>query len=95
MSCPDCYTGIAHKGNPRGKVAKAYGLDVYVVEPPNNGPVEGIIVIIPDAFGWEFINTRILADHYAERGPYKVYIPEFMGGKSDIGTIRFARVTVH
>lgn len=58
-----------------------HGLDVYVAEPAAGADaVRGIIVIVPDAFGWEFVNNRILADHYAEKGKYKVYLPEFMNG---------------
>lgn len=43
-------------------------------------PHRGIIIIVPDAFGWEFVNNRILADNYAEKGKYLVYLPDFMNG---------------
>ncbi len=82
MSCPDCFSGHVHEGKPLGKITKLYGLDAYVSEPPAGRPVKGIIVIIPDAFGWEFVNNRILADHYAQKSDYKVYMPEFMHGES-------------
>jgi hypothetical protein len=26
------------------------------------------------------VNNRILADHYADKGKYLVYLPEFMNG---------------
>lgn len=81
MACPDCFKGTVHEDEPRGKVTRVYGLDTYVSEPPNGGAVKGVIVIIPDAFGWEFVNNRILADHYAEKGSFKVYLPEFMAGQ--------------
>lgn len=80
MSCPDCFKGATHEGQPRGKVIELHGLQAYVSEPSNDKPVRGIIVIIPDAFGWEFVNNRILADHYADKGGYRVYLPEFMDG---------------
>ena len=80
MSCPDCFSGHIHAGTPTGRVTKLHGLDVYVAEPPASAPAKGIVIIIPDAFGWEFVNNRILADHYAERGGYMVYLPEFMNG---------------
>jgi hypothetical protein len=41
----------------------------------------GIIVIIPDAFGVDFINNQILADHYASAIDCLVYLPDFMAGK--------------
>lgn len=79
MSCPACFRGYVNPGKPRGNVTKAHGLDAYVVEPQDR-PVKGIIVIIPDAFGWEFGNNRLLADHYAGKGDYRVYLPDFMNG---------------
>lgn len=39
---------------------------------------KGIVVIVPDAFGWKLVNTRILADKYAERCQVTVYVPDFM-----------------
>ncbi|PWY86052.1 dienelactone hydrolase family protein [Aspergillus heteromorphus CBS 117.55] len=80
MSCPDCFSGNVHAGSPRGEVIKLHGLDAYVTEP--EGEAKGIIVIIPDAFGWEFVNNRILADHYAAKGGYRVYLPDFMKGNA-------------
>ncbi|KZF24400.1 hypothetical protein L228DRAFT_266743 [Xylona heveae TC161] len=80
MSCPDCFRGSVHEGTPKGQVTKVHGLDAYVAEPTSGAPVKGIIVILPDAFGWEFVNLRLLADGYAETGGYKVYLPEFMDG---------------
>ncbi|OJJ71153.1 hypothetical protein ASPBRDRAFT_154184 [Aspergillus brasiliensis CBS 101740] len=82
MSCPDCFSGHVHEdAAPRGTVTTLHGLNAYVTEPTStDSPIKGIIVIIPDAFGWEFVNNRILADHYADKGGYKVYLPEFMNG---------------
>ncbi|GIK03485.1 hypothetical protein Aspvir_007557 [Aspergillus viridinutans] len=86
MSCPDCFSGHVHSGEPQGEVTKLHGLDVYVAspapEPTGNSAIRGIIIIIPDAFGWEFVNNRILADHYAQKGGYRVYLPDFMNGRS-------------
>ncbi|KAK1141569.1 hypothetical protein N8T08_008984 [Aspergillus melleus] len=93
MSCPDCFSGHIHAGSPQGNVTSLHGLDVYVAEPSaGSDAVRGIIVIIPDAFGWEFVNNRILADRYAEKGKYRVYLPDFMNGRPAptwlIGTMR-------
>ncbi|KAL5333015.1 Alpha/Beta hydrolase protein [Aspergillus crustosus] len=81
MSCPDCFAGHVHDGTPKGHVTTLHGLDVYKSEPsiPAN-EIKGIVVIIPDAFGWEFVNNRLLADNYAERGGFRVYLPDFMKG---------------
>ena len=80
MSCPDCFTGHVHEGTPTGKTVTLHGLDTYVAEPAKGTKVKGVIVFIPDAFGWEFVNNRILADSYAKNGRYRVYLPDFMRG---------------
>jgi len=79
MPCQDCASGTLHGGTPTGKVIALHGLPTYVTEPPSGTP-KGIVVIIPDAFGWELPNTRVLADSYAKKGNFRVYVPEFMDG---------------
>lgn len=73
---PCCAMGSLHAGTPTGREDKIYGLDCYIAEGPSS---KGIIVIIPDAFGWTLPNNRILADEYAKRG-FTVYLPEVMDG---------------
>jgi dienelactone hydrolase len=82
MSCPDCFSGSIHEGQPKGQTTKLHGLDVYVSSPPQDPskPSKGIVVVISDAFGWEFVNNRLLADHYAEKGNFTIYLPDFMNG---------------
>ncbi|KAK5170494.1 uncharacterized protein LTR77_005082 [Saxophila tyrrhenica] len=74
-----CATGSLHSGQPTGRIDKVHGLDCYIADAPN-GPPKGIVVIIPDAFGWTFPNNRVLADCYAKEGNFTVYLPEFMNG---------------
>ncbi|KAL4796760.1 hypothetical protein BDV19DRAFT_387953 [Aspergillus venezuelensis] len=94
MSCPDCFAGHIHSGTPKGHVTTLHGLDTYVSEPEDvaKDEVKVIVVIIPDAFGWEFVNNRLLADHYADMGKFRVYLPDFMHGTAapvwTIDTIR-------
>jgi len=95
MSCLDCFLGHVHEGQPRGKAVKLYGLDAYVSEPHEGRQVKGIIVVLSDAFGWEFANSRLLADRYANKGDFKVYIPDFYQGMpplimEDIGVVHKA-----
>lgn len=78
-----CATGSLHTGTPTGRLDRLHGLDCYVADAPNNARPKGIIIIIPDAFGWTLPNNRILADDYAKHG-FQVYLPEFMQGKRDI-----------
>ena len=76
-------SGTLHRETPTGRVTTLHGLPAYVAEPPSGSP-KGIIVIIPDAFGWELPNIRALADHYAKRGDFRVYVPDFMNGDDRI-----------
>lgn len=61
-----CATGSLHTGTPTGRIERLHGLDCYVADAPSTP--KGIIVIIPDAFGWTLPNNRILADDYAADG---------------------------
>lgn len=74
-----CATGSLHTGMPTGRVEKVHGLDCYIADAPNGNP-KGVVVVIPDAFGWTFPNSRILADCYAKEGNFTVYLPEFQNG---------------
>ena len=82
MSCPDCFQGTVHEGTPTGRVAKIHGLPTYIAEPEDGSKMNGIVVIISDAFGWTLPNTRILADEMAREGNFLVYLPDFMNGAS-------------
>ena len=80
-----CATGSLHTGTPTGELTKIHGFDCYVSEAPNGQP-KGIIVIIPDAFGIDLPNNKILADAYAKGVNAKVYLPDFMNGTSRLNT---------
>lgn len=73
-----CATGSLHTGTPTGRIETLHGLDCYIADAPQSPP-KGIVIIIPDAFGWTLPNNRILADDYAKNG-FTVYLPEFMQG---------------
>lgn len=82
MSCSACFSGTVHEHEtPTGTVKKIHGRDTYIAEPPNGIQPKGIVIIISDAFGWEFVNNRALADRYAKKGDFLVYLPDFMDGK--------------
>lgn len=83
MSCPDCFRGHDHPGPVNGFETELHAHKVYVTEPPERerGGVKGLIVILTDAFGWNTVNIRRVADSYARRTGCRVYIPDFMYGK--------------
>ena len=80
MACTDCASGHLHEGTPVGHEETLYGLPAYITGPSGSEPSKGIVVIIPDAFGWNLNNSRILADAYAKRAGVTVYLPDFMNG---------------
>ena len=79
VPCRDCVSGTLSDKTPTGTETTIHGLPTYVALP--EGESKGLIVYIPDAFGWKFNNNRVLADQYAKNGGFTVYLPEFMDGK--------------
>ncbi|KAL8764738.1 MAG: hypothetical protein Q9209_007905 [Squamulea sp. 1 TL-2023] len=75
-----CLSGALHEGKPTGRVDNIGGLDCYIAEPKGGSKTKSV-VFISDIFGWEFPNTRLLADQYALAGFY-AYIPDFHEGES-------------
>ncbi|KFY55689.1 hypothetical protein V496_06911 [Pseudogymnoascus sp. VKM F-4515 (FW-2607)] len=78
VPCSDCVSGTLSEGTPTGTETIIHGLPTYVAVP--EGESKGLLVYIPDAFGWKFTNNRVLADQYAKKGGFTVYLPEFMDG---------------
>ncbi|KAK0742712.1 Alpha/Beta hydrolase protein, partial [Schizothecium vesticola] len=80
--CRDCFTGrILEDAVLAGTEQTIHGLPTYVTG-PGPGASRGIVVILPDAFGYALNNTRALADAYARRVPCTVYVPDFMAGNA-------------
>ncbi|MCJ1286538.1 hypothetical protein MMC26_005884 [Xylographa opegraphella] len=82
MACRECITGSLHEGTPTGRVETIHGLPTYITEPPSGQAPKGIIIFIPDAVGWDFVNNRLLADKYAKGTNSRVYLPDFMNGSA-------------
>lgn len=72
-----CTTGTLHEGTTTGKVETLAGLPCYV----SGSKSDRVVVMISDVFGWELINTRLVADQYAAKGFY-VLLPDFFNGDS-------------
>lgn len=80
MSCPDCFRGVVSGLHPTGSEITLHGLPTYVAQPEDGVTPKGIVVIVTDAFGWDFVNNRVLSDIYAKKGGFIVYCPDFMDG---------------
>ena len=75
---PECCT-VAHvaEGKAKGRELKLGELDCYISEPEGTKP-KACIVIATDIFGFQFINTRLAADRFAEAG-FLCVVPNIMG----------------
>ncbi|KAI8154251.1 hypothetical protein K4K49_011626 [Colletotrichum sp. SAR 10_70] len=79
--CADCFKGTLRGDvEPQGTEETVSGLPTYVARPEPGREPAGIVVVIPDVFGWKLRNTRALADAYAKRIPAVVLLPEVMNG---------------
>lgn len=67
-----CVKGFEWTGEPTGKEIKLENLNTYIT---GSNP-DVAILIVHDAFGWTFRNSRLLADHYAREANATVYIPD-------------------
>ncbi|KAF3915024.1 hypothetical protein ABW21_db0200713 [Orbilia brochopaga] len=76
-----CMRGSMHSGTPTGTEQVIHGLQTYVAQPVDGDLKNGTVVIVPDGFGWTFINLRLIADSYARRGGFRVLMPDFHFGK--------------
>lgn len=72
-----CLTGFQWSGTPTGHVGKLAGNQTYITGTNKHAA----ILLIHDAFGWEFPNVRLLADHFAREADATVYVPDFFGGE--------------
>lgn len=80
-----CISGVATSSEPTGTETTIHGLNTYVAKPEGNA--KGLVVIIPDAFGWKFSNSRVLADRLSKKGQFLVYLPDFMNGIYNIANM--------
>jgi dienelactone hydrolase len=79
--CPDCFSGTVSEGMPTGTISTIHNLPTYVTTPEDDVKPNGLVIVITDAFGYKLVNNQVLADQYAKKGSFLVYVPDFMGGK--------------
>ena len=98
LQCRDCVTGALHTDTPTGIELTIHDIPTYVARPNEGQPEKGLIIYITDIFGWELPNNRLLADRYAKKGGYVVYIPDFLRGRSaqifisQINSLKYSRI---
>lgn len=70
--------GSIHGGQPIGTEETIHGLNTYVTG--NRTSSRGIIVMYSDVFGLGLPNNKIIADAFAKKGDFLVYVPDFFKG---------------
>lgn len=92
MSCQKCFQGAIHTHNvPQGYEKVYLGKKCYIVE-PTDLPLEStsVILFITDAFGLNLINSKLLADEYAQKIGCRVIIPDIIpGGPTSLSLIDY------
>ncbi|KAG2089661.1 Alpha/Beta hydrolase protein [Suillus cothurnatus] len=78
--CKDCIQGVRHEGEPSGTLETIDGVACYVATPTVDYAKDKVILFLPDAFGIELINAKLLADDFAKNGFKVVAIDYFNGG---------------
>lgn len=83
MACVDCFGGHEHAhGQLKGVEEQLYGYQCYVGRPPpgsaKTSPSQ--ILFIPDAFGLNLVNNKLLVDRYATETGCKVVMPSIIPG---------------
>ena len=67
-----CFTGFQWDGTPSGQEDTLGGQKTYIT---GNNATHAIF-IGHEALGWEWKNTRLLADHFAKETGATVYLPD-------------------
>lgn len=80
-TCPDCFSGTVSTGTPTGTITAIHDLPTYVTTSEDGVKPKGLVVFIADSFGYTLPNNQVLADQYAKKGGFLVYVPDFMGGE--------------
>ncbi|TFK69284.1 alpha/beta-hydrolase [Pluteus cervinus] len=80
--CKDCIRGVRHEGTPEGKYEQIAGVKSYVATPTGDYPKDKVILLLPDVFGVELVNTQLLADDFAANNNVKTVVPDYLNGDS-------------
>jgi dienelactone hydrolase len=72
-----CLKSFDWNGSPTGHVSTLASLPTYIT----GSNASAAVLYIHDALGWEFVNARFLADHFAREANVTVYMPDFFGGE--------------
>ncbi len=69
-----CVKGFEWNGTPEGKAIAFPTTSNQAYVTGSNS--DAAVMLITDVFGWDFINNRLLADHFAREANVTVYMPD-------------------
>ncbi|CAO2647156.1 Nn.00g080780.m01.CDS01 [Neocucurbitaria sp. VM-36] len=72
-----CLKNFTWNGTPAGHESTLSNLPTYIT---GTNP-HAAVLFVHDALGWTFLNSRLLADHFAREANVTVYMPDFFGGE--------------
>lgn len=72
-----CLKRTLHEGELIGKDVRIFDSNVYQVGEANGN--ERILIILTDIYGFDFKNTRLIADQFSRSG-YHVLVPDILNG---------------
>lgn len=78
--CSDCIKGSLDEGTPRGQDSTIAGVPCYITQPPAEAANGCAVILATDAFGYQLINARLIADAYADAG-YVCVVPDYFQGE--------------
>lgn len=79
--CKHCIQGVRHEGEPLGKLETIAGVACYIATPTVDYPKDKVVLFLPDVFGIELNNAKLLADDFAKNG-FKVVAIDYLNGGS-------------
>ncbi|KAH8652030.1 hypothetical protein BX600DRAFT_483309 [Xylariales sp. PMI_506] len=83
MSCPECFSGSVWASEPVGIEMDLCGVNTYVAGNPSQPPLHqstSTIIFITDAFGFNLVNSKLVADTYAQSTGFRVLVPDIIPG---------------
>jgi len=79
--CSHCISGVRHEGTPEGKIELIDGVACYIATPTVDYPRDKVVLFLPDIFGIELENAKLLADDFARNG-FKVVAVDYFNGQA-------------
>ncbi|KAG2144593.1 dienelactone hydrolase [Suillus clintonianus] len=79
--CKDCIQGVRHEGEPQGTLETIGGVSCYVATPTVDYAKDKVILYLPDVFGIELVNAKLIVDDFANNS-FKVIAVDYFNGDS-------------